>query len=446
MRRWLSAVLLAAMPALVAAQGGHYQTGGAIALPASLQERLDRFAKQIRLGVNTDHLERAKVSAGCYIRGIEILAQAAEDGIIPGAVVYIDSLEGDAMPIGIGNRITDPESHPAEWSSLYEIGDLAAALIVTPLALSALEQGELKLSSTVGEFIPELSDSDKALLTVEQLMRHSTGLPASPQWPADLQTRDDVMRAVRDMPFARDRGTCVMRSPLNCLLLAAILERLKGKPVRDAAMAEFFEPLGLRNTVGELPLGWRGRTAAGPYCESAGRMMWGEPADRAARILGPSAGYAGIVTTADDLGTLARLLLAANEKGIAGFVSGETMSLCTSPDERLEGGATMGLGWELGRLGEGSFGWDAANGCSMWLDPRTGRFLILLTNFDHPGPKPSEEQWRIHQQAFELLADSLDHRTRAVDSTIPGRFTIFESDPFSSHPGWPAPFLPVRGG
>ena len=147
-------------------------------------------------------------------------------------------------------------------------------------------------------------------------------------------------------------------------------------------------------------------------------MMWGEPTDRAARVLGSSAGYAGLVTTADDLGTLARLLLHAHENGIEGFVSDETMALCTSPDERLEGGSHMGLGWELGRLGPGSFGWDAANGCSMWLNPRTGRFLILLTNLDHPNPHPSEERLSIHKRAFDLLVDSLDHRAKAVEVIV----------------------------
>jgi CubicO group peptidase (beta-lactamase class C family) len=419
MRSLATAGLLVACTSFAPAQGGHYQTGGSAPLPASLQELLDRHVGSIRLGVNTDHLEFAKVSVGCYIRGLETLAEAAEQGVIPGAVVYVDTLDGDNMPIAIGNRIVDPEKHPAEWSTLYEVGDLAGVLLVTPLAMAALERGELELGDRLDKFIPLLKDSDKGSLTIEQLLRHSSGLPASPSWPAGIAGRETILSAISTMEFARPPGTAVIRSPLNFLLLSLVLESIEGAPVRDAAMESLFTPLMLRNTVGDLPLGWRSKTAAGPYCPLYERMMWGEPTDPAARLLGPSAGYAGLVSNADDIATIVRLLMKAHSEGIDGFVSDETMALCTSPDERLEGGAHMGLGWELGRIGDGSFGWDASNGCSIWMNPRTGRFLVVLTNLDHPSAELTPEQKAVHEKAFGLLVDSLEHRTRSVDATMP---------------------------
>lgn len=383
----LMAVGLMAAGAVVPAESPAYQVGGRMPLGKDIQHRLDAESSRIRLGINTDRLMEAGLKPEPYVECVLRLAEAVEDGELPGVVFHMDSFWGDNLPIGIGNRLLEPEVRETDWSAYYEAGELTGPVIVTPLVLRALERNDLRLESRVGDFVPELKGSAVGDLTVYSLLRHTSGLPSAAGLPGGVRERPDLMRFLASMETGKSVRNEVVRSGLNYLLLGLVIEGLYGIPVQQLAREHYIEPLGMVNTVSDLPDQLRSRCAPGEYSTWHRRLVWGEAADPAAYVLGSSAGNGGMITSPDDLGIFARAMLVTYTAGIDDLMTSETMHFSVQPCQITEGGGDQGLGWALNALGPGSFGWEGPDGCAMWIQPRARVFLIVLANPAHPDGK-----------------------------------------------------------
>jgi CubicO group peptidase (beta-lactamase class C family) len=384
---WLLGVFLVLHAAVALPQG--YQVGGSERLPDEFHEQLDAHVDLVRLGINTDRLMGAHLLPVPYVSGVLDVARAVRDGKVGGVLLHMDSFMGDNVPIGIGYMMTDPEKHNTDWSTFYEIGSLTGVLTTTPLTLRALERGDLTLADTVGQHVRALAQSNKAVLTVGDLLRHSSGLPSRVEVPHDVRTPEALLGWLAELPLDFPAGTAVRRSELNFLLLGLVLEGRYGIPIQEFAAEHYFKPLAMANTTGRLPDQLRSGCAPGQYSQWHGRMAWGEASDPTAFILGASAGHGGIVSSADDLDTFARTMILSWTVGLDDHASSETMQMSTRPQADLPGGADQGLGWALGGLGEGSFGWECPwTGSALWIHPQRQVFVILLANAHHPDNHP----------------------------------------------------------
>lgn len=406
-RRYVLTLL--ATVALVAgaadAQEPRYQVGGALIAP-ELQQRLDDSIDLIRLGINSEWIAGSGFQVEPVIHAYLEIVDSVRRGEIPGCVMHVDSFTGQGMPVGVGWRMTDPQQHQTTWSTYYELGDLTGAVVVTPMTLHALEGGEIQLRQTVGHWLPEFRQTNKEPITIEQLLRHTSGLPVSLDLAPSVRTRDQLLRVLRDMPLTDEPGTRVKRSGLNFLLLGLILEQVHGAPVQEVAHERMLVPLGMVNTVSDFPDHLREDAAAGPYSKWHGRMAWAEAGDASAFILGPSAGNGGVVTNPDDMAIFARAMLLAYTVGLGDFVSTPTMQHSLMPDLQVAGGENQGLGWALNGLGPGSFGWDSPNGCSIWVLPAKQVFVVMLGNANHP-TESGDPFARTRSRVLRLLTESL---------------------------------------
>jgi uncharacterized protein YbbC (DUF1343 family) len=123
-------------------------------------------------------------------------------------------------------------------------------------------------------------------------------------------------------------------------------------------------------------------------------MLRGVVHDPRARALGGVAGHAGLFGTADDLAVFAEMVLNPRQVLAPATVAAMTAAGDTPRKER------RGLGWDIdtsystprGRgFGPRSFGHTGFTGTSLWIDPETEMFVILLTSRLHPdgkGPAP----------------------------------------------------------
>jgi len=361
-----------------------YLTGGLVPLPEPVQTRLDEHRDSVRLGINTDWLLTAGIAPKPFVEAVATLAQGASDGAFPGAVLYVNSAMGEMMPVGIGDMMTDPERHQADWSTLYEIGSLTGPVAVLPQVLHEIDAGRIHLDDALGKYVPVFRNSEKGAITIEMLLRHTSGLPAAASIPAGVTSHNAVLKHLVDLPLVAAPGTKAQPSGLNFTFLGLILESLSGKPALDSAMADLFEPLGMVNTATVLPAQWRHRCAPGPYSQWHGRMAWGEAADPIAFALAQSGGNGGLITSADDLGLFSKAMMHYWNAGTADGITTQTLRLSATRAENAEG-SPIGLGWQLGGLGEGSFGWNADTGSCLWIDPQRALYVVILMNADHPG-------------------------------------------------------------
>ncbi|MGH9661024.1 MAG: exo-beta-N-acetylmuramidase NamZ domain-containing protein, partial [Bryobacteraceae bacterium] len=147
------------------------------------------------------------------------------------------------------------------------------------------------------------------------------------------------------------------------------------------------EPLGMRETMFQPPASLRGRIAP-----TEGDLR-GVVHDPTTRFMGGIAGHAGLFSTADDLARFAQMLL----RGGAPVFSAAALQAFTQPQSPAGQPILRGLGWDIdspysGNRGElypvGSFGHTGFTGTSMWIDPRSQSFVILLANSVHPTRRP----------------------------------------------------------
>ena len=118
-------------------------------------------------------------------------------------------------------------------------------------------------------------------------------------------------------------------------------------------------------------------------------MLRGEVHDPTALRMGGVAGHAGLFSTADDLAKYAQALL----NGGGGILSPLTVAKMTSPEQPPTATAVRGFGWDIdspfsSNRGDlfpvGSYGHTGFTGTSIWIDPSTRTYIILLTNAVHP--------------------------------------------------------------
>ena len=167
-----------------------------------------------------------------------------------------------------------------------------------------------------------------------------------------------------------------------------MVQRLSGQPLDRYAKEQIFRPLGMDHTTYLPPAAWRDQIAPTEIDEHTGQMLRGTVHDPTARMMGGVAGHAGVFSTADDVAKFAQALLDNDGK----VWSPLTVEKMTTPQQSLNQTDVRGLGWDIDspfstNRGElfpvGSFGHTGFTGTSLWIDPTTNTYIILLTNAVH---------------------------------------------------------------
>jgi uncharacterized protein YbbC (DUF1343 family) len=152
----------------------------------------------------------------------------------------------------------------------------------------------------------------------------------------------------------------------------------------------------MHESVFQPPASWHGRIA--PTENVKGQILRGVVHDPTARHMGGIAGHAGLFTTADDLARFAEMMLGGGEYGGVRLFSPLTVTKFTTPQSPADQPVLRGLGWDIdsplsGNRGElfpiGSYGHSGFTGTSLWIDPVSATYVILLANSVHPHIRPA---------------------------------------------------------
>jgi CubicO group peptidase (beta-lactamase class C family) len=137
------------------------------------------------------------------------------------------------------------------------------------------------------------------------------------------------------------------------------------------------------------PADWKSRIAPTEVLGSG--MLRGIVHDGNARMLGGVAGHAGLFSTADDLARFCRMLVRGGELNGRRYLQESSIKAMLVPHQIGE--TTRGLGWDMSSaysraLGSffpmGSVGHTGFTGTSIWIDPPSRVYAIILTNRVHP--------------------------------------------------------------
>lgn len=318
-----------------------------------------------------------------------VVRDALERGVAPGAVVWIES-QGERLHVAsYGSRSLVPEREAMTPETVFDCASLTKVLATAPAIMLLVEEGKVRLNDGVQHYLPELRAD--ARITVEQLLTHRSGLrPTLDLEPAWSGYAAGVELALRETPV-RSPGSKFVYSDINYILLAEIARRVSGTPLDEFAAARIFGPLGMRDTTFRPAAASRGRIAPTVRLAS-GAVLRGVVHDPTTRAMGGVSGQAGLFSTAADIARFARMMLNGGRLDGVRVLSPLSIARMTTPRDPGDA-AQRGLGWDIDTpfssprgdlFSVASYGHTGYTGTSLWIDPASGTFVILLTNRVHP--------------------------------------------------------------
>lgn len=320
-----------------------------------------------------------------------VIEQAVADGNIPGAVLIVGHDGAVAYRKAYGSRALEPKREPMTLDTVFDLASLTKVIATTTSVMQLVEQGKVRMNDPVAKYLPEFAQNGKDDITVRQLLTHYSGLEPDLDLKAPWEGKDTAYKMAFAETLDEAPGSGFVYSDINFVVLGALVERVSGETLDAYTVKNIFAPLKMTQTRFVPPAEWRSKIAPTQYDENE-HMLRGVVHDPTARRMGGVAGHAGLFSTADDLAKFAQALL----DGGGGILSAAAVAKMTSPEQPPSAPVLRGFGWDIDSpfssnrgdfLPVGSFGHTGFTGTSMWIDPTTQTYIILLTNAVHPRGK-----------------------------------------------------------
>ncbi len=317
---------------------------------------------------------------------------AIREGQIPGAVVVVGHRGQVVYRKAYGHRALVPAREPMTVDTIFDCASLTKVVSTTTAILRLVEEGKIRLNDPVTRYLPEFQGGASPI-TIRNLMTHFSGLrPDVDLEPAWTGYETGIRMALVDKPrFAP--GERFVYSDINYLLLGEIVRRLSGEPLASYVKRILFEPLGMTDSMFQPPNTLLARIAPTERSSKTGPPLRGVVHDPTSRNMGGIAGHAGMFSTAGDLARFSQMMLNQGDWNGRRILSAAVIQKATEPQTPADQPILRGLGWDIdsafsGARGDlfpvGSYGHTGFTGTSMWIDPRSQTYVILLTNAVHP--------------------------------------------------------------
>jgi uncharacterized protein YbbC (DUF1343 family)/CubicO group peptidase (beta-lactamase class C family) len=360
------------------------------------------------------------------------------DKKLPGAVVIIGHKGKIVYRKAFGNRALVPTVEKMTVDTIFDVASLTKVVATTTSVMILVEQGKIRLSDTIGKFIPEIQDEAAKRVTVQQLLTHVSGYAPDFDLREKWTGRDGMLEALKKEKLRTPPGTRFVYSDIGFIVLGEIVERISGKHVLYFAFDNVFSELGmekslflttmlgikeinqkanndiivtnpkLKNAISKI-----NRTDVAPTenikgqqsylgsqfegdAKTGDQILRGIVHDPTSFRMNGVAGHAGLFSTADDLARFCQMLLNGGILDGKRVLSANTIARMTAPIVVSEDGATRGLGWDMNTAfssnrGElfplGSFGHTGFTGTSIWIDRVSQTFVVFMSNRVHPDGK-----------------------------------------------------------
>ncbi|MBE5815592.1 MAG: beta-lactamase family protein [Clostridiales bacterium] len=343
----------------------------------------------------------------------KLLLSAMETGCFPGCAIAAGQ-RGEVLYQKTFGHLMPHGSAAVAPNTRYDAGSLTQVLATMPLALKAMESGLISPDDPIARFLPQVPQ-DKREITLEQLLTHTSGLPASFSLEHEAHGAGDALRALLAHPLESQPGTKVRQSAMGYILLGYLMEKIFDLPLDTAVKRLVTQPLGMSGT-GYLPSGEG--IAPNRIADESAQHEAGYPLDGNARFLHGIAGHAGLFTTIADLTRFVSMLAADGTCGQEVFLAQRSVHLAAT--DRTRG---MNAAWSyslritkrsqpyLGHLwpSDGYGLQDPTGGSLVAVNPSDGFFVALLCN-GHESPASREENDRLRKVLLNAAYAAFQHQ------------------------------------
>ena len=325
------------------------------------------------------------------------IEEAIQQNRLPGAVVLVGHDGRVVYRKAYGLRALVPRPESMTVDTIFDCASLTKVIATTSSLMKLFEEGRFRLNDKVTDYIPEFQGG-KSDITLRNLFTHFSGLAPDVVLKPEWSGNETGLRLAYTTKPAGPPGVRHVYSDINFILLGELVHRLSGQPLNEYAKQHVFLPLGMKETTFLPPASWIPRIAPTERPDKNSPPLRGVVHDPTARFMGGVAGHAGLFSTADDLARFAQMMIDSGELDGVRVFNPLTVAKFTEPQTPPDQPVLRGLGWDIdspysSNRGElfpiGSFGHTGFTGTSVWIDPSTKTYVILLANSVHPDARPS---------------------------------------------------------
>ena len=367
------------------------------------------------VGISSERLQRLT----------QVMQKAIDKGDLPGVVVML--ARGGKLVYSKSFGMQDKSKAVAmQTDSIFRAYSMTKP-VVSVAAMILVEEGKLTLQEPIGKYLPEFKDMKvgvettdaatgkmifstvpaKRPITVQDLMRHTSGIPYGGFTPvryhvqnlykdADLfsptLTLDAFSKTVAKLPLCFEPGTA-WEYGHSSDILGRVVEVASGQSLDVFLRERIFAPLKMTDTAFHVPPEKHSRIAQ-PQADPA----TGKPADLLDVTKPPAmfAGGHGLVSTAGDYLRFAQMLANGGELEGARILGFKTVAYMASDhlgDKISQGsffipGPGYGFGLGFGVRKEtglsawpgsaGEFNWGGYAGTAFWVDPKEQLVPVMM--------------------------------------------------------------------
>ncbi len=325
---------------------------------------------------------------------------AISKGVFPGAVLLCALNQSIIFHEAYGKADLF-EDRKMRKDSIFDLASLTKPLATT-LALSKLvEKGKLSVDHKLCDILTEFLNTDKSKITIDMLLRHTSGFPAHRNYYIELLHSGDNPRKCLQQLLIKEKleneiGEKEVYSDLGFMILAWIIEKVSGQRLDQYVSEEIYLPLGI-DRLFFMELGtenkkfklYQGQFASTQQCPWRKKILTGEVDDDNAYAVGGIDGHAGLFGDALSVYGLCSEILKALQNKPTAVLKSDILKNFLKRDirfERVAGFDTPSKNESSsGRFfSESSIGHLGFTGTSFWIDPINGLIVVLLTNRVHP--------------------------------------------------------------
>ena len=317
-----------------------------------------------------------------------VLEHAIGEGAFPCAIVEVGTGREVLWRCASGALTYDAGAPAVRDDTMYDLASLTKVLSTGALLMREIERGTIALDDVLPRLLPGCRNPALASITVEDVLAHCAGFPAYRPFYRTLDGEDAFEAGICATPLEYVPRSQSLYSDLGFMLLGIVLGR-------GVALQQRFDAMWAQMATGEElqflpPARWRARIAPTEQDPWRQRLLVGEVHDENAAALGGVAGHAGLFGTAPAVGAFARHLFQVLD-GRTGVFAETSLRRFVAPREGVPG-SSRALAWDTmrptsscgTRMSPEAFGHTGFTGTSLWLDPATGVYVVLLTNRVHP--------------------------------------------------------------
>lgn len=368
------------------------------------------------------------------------LQKGIEDKVYPGCVMLAVK-DGTIIYHKAFGTYTYEAHTPMTTKTMFDVASVTKTAATTLAVMKLYDEGKIKLNDHIGNYLTYLQGTNKAHLTLAELLTHTSGMPAFIPFYTRIQGDERYLRKfktpnfeikVTDNLYLRNDYPDTMRyeiahctlghhqylySDLNMVLLKDMVEQIVDQPIDQYLADSIYKPMGLARTCfNPLSHGFTKAEIAPTEKDTKFRkqVVQGYVHDQTAALFKGNAGDAGLFTTAEELAKIYQMLLDGGVYQGRRYFSEKTVQLFTHAYE-IHGCKVRGLGFYTPKhTGSSSivpeqasnqtFGHQGFTGTVVWCDPETKLIYVFLSNRVYPDCYPNKlSQSKIRLKAHEYL-------------------------------------------